>query len=191
MTAGLFLLMGLAGIVGTLGAMMQPGMSIHCDAHGCTGRTHLIDLAPEDTRAALSDSRTAQAAFKRHVARPLVRAGLAAVELTRGLPFVALMLGTGMALRELAARKENDLARALPWLRRASVAAILMAVAGPVAASARAMIVYPGTPTGPMWYIEVDFLRLAFDLLLALAAFAVVWALDAGSQAEQDMATIV
>ena len=96
--------------------------------------------------------------------------------LTRGLPFVALMLGTGMALRELAARKENDLARALPWLRRASVAAILMAVAGPVAASARSMIVYPGTPTGPMWYIEVDFLRLAFDLLLALAVFAVVWA---------------
>jgi hypothetical protein len=191
MAAGLFLLMGLVGIVGTLGAMMQPGLSFRCDAHGCIARTRLIELAPEDTRAELSGSGTAQAAFERHLARPLVRAGLAAVELTRSLPFAALMLGIGMALRELATRKENDLARALPWLRRASLAAILMAVAEPVAASAQAMIAYPGTPTGPMWYVEVNFRDLAFDLLLALAAFAVVWALDAGSQAEQDMATIV
>ena len=183
--------MALVGLVGTLGAMVQPGLAFHCDPQGCTVATRVIDLAPDDTRAELSVSRTAQTAFERHVARPLVRGGLAAVELTRGLPFVALMLGIGMALRELAARRQNDLARALPWLRRASLAAILMAIAGPLAASAQAMILYPGTPAGPMWSIEVDIRRLAFELLLALGAFAVAWALDVGSQAEQDMAAIV
>ena len=41
-----------------------------------------------------------------------------------------------------------------------------MAVAIPVGDSLDAMILFPGTPSGPMWYVEVDFRRLLFDLLL-------------------------
>jgi hypothetical protein len=191
LAAGLFLLMGLVGTVAMFGAMIQPGMAFHCDAQGCSSEAQIIELAPEDARAALSASPAAEEGFERHVAWPLVRAGLAAVELIRGLPFVALMLGVGLALRELSTRRANALARALPWLRRASLAAILMALAGPVAASAQAMILYPGTPAGPMWSIEADVRSFALELLLALAAFAVAWALDAGSRAERDMAAIV
>ncbi|MDO6413261.1 hypothetical protein Q4F19_02600 [Sphingomonas sp. BIUV-7] len=191
LAAALFLLVGLVSLVGTAVSMARPALSVRCGAAGCTGRTPLIDLAPEDARPALAASRTAQAAFAHHVARPIVRAGLAATQLIRGLPFAALMLAVGLALRRLAARVGDDLAQALPWLRRAALAALVAAIAPPVTDSLSAMILFPGTPSGAMWYLEVDFLRLACDLLLALAAVAVAWAIDAGGRAERDVASFV
>jgi hypothetical protein len=190
--AALFLLVGLASIIGIIGLATHPsGLAVHCGPRGCVDRTSLIELAPEDARPALEASRPAQAMFARHVDRLSVRLGLGAVLMIQGLPFAALMLAVGFALRRLAARKGDDLASAMPWLRRAAIAALLMAVAIPVGDSLEAMILFPGTPSGPMWYVEVDFRRLLFDLLLAFAAFAVVWVLDAGSRAERDVAAFV
>lgn len=187
----LFLLVGCVSVAGTALWITQPGLSVRYSSTGYAARTILLDLAPEDARPALAASPSAQEEFARHVARPLVRTGLAGVVLIDDLPFAALMFGVSLALRKLATRAGDDLAGALPWLRRASIAAVLMAVATPVAASLRAMILLPGTPSGPMWYFEADVSQLVSDLLLALAAFAVVWALDAGSRAERDVAAFV
>lgn len=189
--AAVFILIGLGSVVGTIGATIRPGLAVHCGSAGCIDRTELIDLAPEDSRSKLATSKPALAVFERHVARPLVRLGLAATQMIYGLPFAALMIAVGLALRRLAARQGHDLGRALPWLRRAALAALFMAVASPIGDSLRAMILFPGTPSGAMWYIEVDFRRLAFDLLLVFAVLSVVWALDAGSRAERDVATFV
>ncbi len=101
------------------------------------------------------------------------------------------MVFIGLALRALAARRGDDLARALPWLRRASFSALVLAVATPLAISLDAMVLFPGTPLGARWYIGVEFDRLALHLLLAFAAIAVVWALDAGSRAEREVAEFV
>lgn len=190
--AALFLLVGLASIIGTIGVAVYPGgLAVHCGPSGCVDRTSLIELAPEEARPALAASRPAQSMFAQHIDRLPVRLGLGAVQLIYGLPFAAIMAAVGFALRRLAARKGDDLASALPWLRRAAIAALFMAVATPMADSLEAMILFPGTPFGPMWYVEVDFRRLLFDLLLAFAAFAVVWVLDAGSRAERDVAAFV
>lgn len=189
--AALFMVVGLGSLIGPVAVGVRPGFSFRCNAAGCGDRTSLIDLAPEDQRRALAASAPARARFAAHVARPLVRAGLAAVDLGEKLPFALLMICVGLALRRLAERRGADLARALPWLRRAAGLALLMVVAPPVGASLTAMILYSGTPAGPMWYFAVEFRSLALDGLLALAVFAVVWAIDSGSRAERDMAGFV
>jgi hypothetical protein len=191
LSAALFLLVAAISVLGTVAAMVRPVLSVHCGAGGCSDRTRLLDLAPEEARASLAASGEAQARFAAHVRLPAVRAGLAGVRLIDGLPFAALMLAVGMALRRLAAGGGDELARALPWLRGASIIAVLMALAGPLAESLQAMLLFPGTPAGAMWYFALDMRQLALDLLLAAAAFAVVWALDAGSRAQRDLADFV
>lgn len=189
--AAIFLLVGVASIGAIIGTAVRPGLAIHCGAGGCVDRTSPINLAPDESRPVLTASASARATFERHIARLPVRLGLMATGLIDGLPFAALMVAVSVALRKLAARRGNDLTGALPWLRRGAIAALIMVMASPIAASIEAMILFPGTPSGPMWYFEVDFLRLGFDLLLASAAFAVVCALDAGSRAERDVAAFV
>lgn len=188
--AFLFMLIACLSAAGTIADMMQPGLSVRCGLAGCADLTSLFDLAPEDARPALAASPSAQESFTRYVRMPIVRAGLAAVQLVNDLPFAALMIAVGFALR-LAAHAGDHLANALPWLRRASIAALMMAVATPVASSLRAMILLSGTPSGPMWYFEIDIVQFVFDIMLALAAFAVAWALDAGSRAKRDLAEFV
>lgn len=189
--AVLFLFVGLGSVVGTIGSAVSPGLAIHCGAEGCATRTDLIDLAPDDAKAALAASIPAQAAFARHVTRLPVRLGLMATRMINALPFAILMAGVGFALRKLAARRGNDLSAALPWLRRAAAAALIMVIATPIANSLEAMVLFPGTPSGAMWYVAVDVRRLCLDSLFACAALSVAWALDAGGRAEREVANFV
>lgn len=192
LAAMVFVLIGTISAVGPVAIGMRPGLSVDCGpAAGCVDRVDLIGLAPDDQRAVLSRSPVARAHFSAHVARPLVRVGLAATNLLGAMPFAGLMICVGLGLARLAGRRGNDLARALPWLRRAAFAALLLVIAGPVADSLRAMILYPGTPAGATWFFTLEFRSATIDLLLALAVFAVVWTLDAGSRAARDVAAFV
>lgn len=189
--AGFFLLVAMVSLAGAVVASTYPGLKIGCGSTGCFRQTKPIALAPEDVRPDLAVSADARTAFANHVNRSDVRLGLASTYLIGALPFVLLMTSVGLALRKLAARRGNDLGEAVPWLRRGALAALVMAPATPVAESLRAMILYPGTPAGPMWSFEIDFVGLALNLLLAGAAVAVVWALDAGDRAEREAASFV
>ena len=187
----LFLLVGLASLAGPVAVGIQPGFSFHCSSSGCADHSDLVSLAPEDQRGVLQRSADARAKFSAHVSRPLVRAGLAGANLIGVLPFALLMIFVGSALGRLAGRRGDDLARALPYLRRAAVMALVLVVAAPVSDSMENMILYPGTPAGPMWYFVIELRTVMIDLLLALAVSAVVWALDAGSRAERDVASFI
>lgn len=81
--------------MGTVVAIVRPGLLVRCEIAGCADRTTLVNLAPEDARPTLAASRPAQEAFERHVARPLARAGLASAQMLSDLPFAALMLAVG------------------------------------------------------------------------------------------------
>lgn len=189
--AGFFLLVAMVSLAGAVVASIYPGLKFGCGSTGCFRQTNPISLAPEDVRPNLSASADARTAFANHLNRSDVRLGLASTYLIGALPFVLLMTSVGLALRKLAARRGNDLGEAVPWLRRGALAALVMAPAKPVAESLRAMTLYPGTPAGPMWSFEIDFVGLALNLLLASAAVAVVWALDAGGRAEREAASFV
>lgn len=189
--AGFFLLVAMVSLAGAFVASIYPGLKIGCGSTGCFHQTNPIALAPEDVRPDLAASFEARAAFANYVNRWDVRLGLVSTYLIGTLPFVQLMTSVGLALRKLAAGRGNDLGEAVPWLRRGALAALVMATATPIAESLRAITLYPGTPAGPMWSFEIDFIGLALNLLLAGAVVAVVWALAAGDRAEREAASFV
>lgn len=102
-----------------------------------------------------------------------------------------LYVAVGLTLWRLGSQSDDVLARALPWLKRAASAALAWAVAQPITDSLRTMLLYPGTPTGPSWYIAIDLTVAGPTLLLAIAAYATAWALEAGIRAERDLAGFV
>ncbi|WP_240500094.1 hypothetical protein [Sphingomonas montana] len=168
-----------------------PGARSHCEDGGCVWTMKPALLLEEDDRASVMASGDAERAFDAHVARPIVRLGLVGVDLVESGPFAMLLLGVGLALRRLGGRGEGTFARALPWLRRASIAAILWAIARPVSDSLMAMLLAPGTPSGARWQVSVDLVEVGTALMLAIAAYATVWALEAGVRTQQDLAEIV
>ena len=159
-----------------------------CADDACRAQARPEMMLPEDVRPSLP---TDLARLADYVRRPSIRLALAALALAGALPFTSLMLCVAGALRRLAARTPDSLSAALPWLRRASFAALAVAIVPPFAMSARIMLLLPATPSGPYWYFMIDFGRFLLGLLLALAAFAITWALAAGSRAGRDLAEFV
>ena len=160
--------------------------NLHCHA---TERPDL--LLPESERAIVARTPGAETRLVEYTHRPAVRIGLAATNLAEAAPLVFLLLSVSVAMWRLGARGPDDLARALPWLGRASLAALVAAIVPPLGDSVRAMLLFPAAPSGPHWYFEIDLGPLVMRLLLAFAAFIVSWALAAGSRARQDLAEFV
>ncbi|MBB5712803.1 hypothetical protein [Sphingomonas xinjiangensis] len=139
----------------------------------------------------MRDQPAAEARFAAYVARPLVQAGLAASTVFEEGLLVFLFVAVGLTLRRLGKRGEHALVRALPWLKRAASAALLWAVAQPFTDSLRGMLLFPGTPSGASWFVGIDLTVAGPALLLAIAAYAAAWALEAGIRAERDLADFV
>ncbi len=169
-----------------------PGWSLSCsDEQGCRQTAELSRLLPESEQALLSNNPEAEARFATYVARPPVRAGLAAIILVDEGLLIFLFVAVGLTLRRLGGRGEHVLGRALPWLKRAAFAAVLWAVAQPLTDSLRTMLLYPGAPSGATWFIGIDLTIAGPAFLLAIAAYAIAWALEAGIRAERDLADFV
>lgn len=186
-----FLLLALCNALVIVAAGVFPAATTDCDATGCHWAQRTERLLSDDERPPVVATPVATRQFAAHVARPLVRLGLAGVELVESGPFVLLLAGVGLALRRLGGRAPDPLARALPWLRLASVAAIIWALARPLADSLLAMLLSPGTPGGAHWQLSVDLAEVGIALMLAVAAYATIWALEAGLRAQQDLESFV
>lgn len=169
-------------------AGLSPGASPVCDfAAGCTWRNRPSILLDQDVRGMVLATPSGLKTFEAYVARPDVRLGLAAVETINLGPFAFVMLGVGLALRRLGGRASAALPKALRWLRRSSIAAILWAVMSPLYDCLLAMLLSPGTPNGATveWFIYLD--KIGAGLLLALAAYTAIWAVEAGLEARRDL----
>lgn len=167
------------------------GLDVKCMNGSCYVAERPDLLLPEEERAAVTASREATARLAAYTARPEIRAGLTAIDIVESSPFIALMLCVAAAVWRLGARQDDDLDRALPWLRRASIGALGVAVVLPFTQSIRAMMLFPATPSGPSWYFAIDFGPFLVGVLLAFAAFIVTWAIAAGSRARRDVAEFV
>lgn len=186
-----FAVAALWGLVAAVQAVM-PGWSLTCDeAPGCAQTSNPSVLLPEAEQKRLMGNPEAQARFAAYVARSWVRTGLAALTLMEEGLLVFLFVAVGLTLRRLGARRDQALASALPWLRRGAMAGLLWAAAQPLTDSVRTMLLYPGTPTGASWFIGIDLTVAGPALLLAIAAYATAWALEAGMRAERDLADFV
>lgn len=187
-----FLIVALLWAVAATAQALAPGWSFSCDAdRPCRQWADPTALLREPDRAAVAGDPAAQARFAAYVDRPIVRAGLGAlVAADEGL-LVVLLAAMGMTLLRLGGRGDQVLARALPWLKRGALAGLLWAIAQPVTDSLRAMLLSPGTPAGASWFIGIDLTVAGPALLLAIAAYTVAWALEAGVRATRDLADFV
>jgi hypothetical protein len=168
-----------------------PGPRTHCGDSGCTWSVRPSILLEEDVMKTVQASPAAERRFDAYAMRPLVRAGIAGVTALDDGPFAAILLFVGLALRRLGDRRGEPLARALPWLRRASLAAMIWAIGRPVSDSLMKTLLSPGTPEGGQWAITVDLLDIGAALMQAIAAYAAVWAIEAGLKAQRDLERFV
>ena len=191
--AALFLLVALTQIVAVAISWMVPGAqyNMRCSDAGCV-TTGTPELAlPDDLRAQMQASPESVQQFERHVRKPHIWASLGVVNLIQLAPMMALLILVAVAMRRLGQDRPDAMAAALPWIKRASIAALALAIVPPFAAAARVMILMPGTPHGPGIYFSLDGGPLLINLLIAFAAFVVAWALEAGSRAARDVGGFV
>ncbi len=187
--AGALFLLAAAIMPGVIAfAGLTPGASPVCGGgYGCMWNMRPTTLLPEETRMGIELSPAARRTFEAYAMRPDVRLGLAAVDAITSLPFAVLLLSVGLALRRLGGRGADTLAQALPWLRRASMAAMVWTLLGPVYESVLETLLSPGTPDGLSFITTFYLADIAGGLLLAFAAYAAIWAVEAGLKAQRDL----
>lgn len=183
----IFLFSAAAFALGTVLLGVFPGPKAHCGESGCHWSVRPSTLLDDDVMKSVQASPAAERRFDAYAMRPLVRAGIAGVTALDDGLFALILLCAGMALRQLGGRHGEPLARALPWLRRASFAAIVWAIGRPLSDSLMTTLLSPGTLDGGQWTITLDLADIGGALMLALAAFATVWALEAGLRAQRDL----
>lgn len=168
-----------------------PGWTISCEGErSCVQTSDVTILLPERARSSMRHEPDALGEVAAYAGRPMIRLGLALLVLMREGPMVFLLLAIGVTLSRLGRLGHQVLAGALPWLRRGALAGLLWAIAQPLADAGRAILLFPVMPSAGR-SIPLDLTIAGPALLLAVAAYAVAWALDAGVQAERDLATFV
>lgn len=175
-----------------LGALLFSAVTqgqLTCSGQECSFVRSPELLLPEAERAMVAGMPEAQTRLASHVERAPIRLALIGLLLVERLPMICLLVGVAFALRQLGSNTQDPLGSALPWLRRSAAAALVMAVMTPVAVSLTVMVLL--LAVGPAWWFGIDVGSFLTNLMLALAAFAVVWALAAGSRAGRDLEEIV
>ena len=173
-------------------AGFTPGASPYCGGgNGCAWTAQPVILLGEEVRPQIWASAEARHTFLAYVARPSVRLGLAAIDAIDTVPFALLLLSVGLALRRLGGHGVDAPAKALRWLRLASIAAIVWALARPVYESLLQTLLSAGTPSGAELQISIYLGDVATVLLLAIAAYAAIWAVEAALRTQRDLDDIV
>ncbi|WP_294236147.1 hypothetical protein [uncultured Sphingomonas sp.] len=187
-----FLLIALMLVVSTATNSLVPGMSIECDLpRPCHDASDPMNLLPDASRAAVRADPVMHRHYVDWVARPGVRIALAVVNLIAFGPTTALLLSLGMAFRMMGRQGGQGLVRALPWLRWACRAAILLAVTQLLKQFLLSAVLLLGVDRPTLLDFTIDFNITLLPLLMASAAYATVWALRAGMRAEEDLARFV
>lgn len=183
----LFLLAALVMLPVIVFAGLTPGAYPYCGGEGCLWEAKPASLLSQEIRLQVEATAQARAAFAAYVARPDVRLGLAAIEAVVSVPYALLLACVGLALRRLGASGDRALVEALQWLKRASGVAVIWALASPVHQTLLESFLSPGTPTGPTLQIVVNLAYIATPLLLALAGYAVTWAIETALRKQNEL----
>lgn len=176
----------------TIVAAAAPGPYWNCGSgQRCAGGADAANLLPDETRTKLNRDPAARHQFDAWVASPGIRIGLAAVVLLESGPMPILLFAVGMALRRLGQKRRNALADALPWLRRASRAAIVLSFARVIAPIVQSLLLANAFDQAEVLASPINVETTFLLLMLAFAAYATIWALEAGIRAERELADFV
>ncbi len=168
-------------------AGLTPGASPYCGGEGCLWVSEPATLLSQEVRLQVEATAEARAAFAAYVAKPGVRLGLAGIEAVISIPYGLLLACVGFALRRLGAPGGNAMVDALQWLKRASGAAVIWALASPVYETLLESFLSTGTPIGTTLQIVFNLAYIATPLLLALAAYTVTSAMETAIRNQNEL----
>jgi hypothetical protein len=155
-----------------------------CDP--CEIRTDpVLLLEPEAARRKAWRTPGSEERIVERIRRTDIRLMLFAGQAVRAVPFFVLFLGLAMALRSLA-RSGFSLA-GVRWIRRAALGAIGWTLAQPVSTSIRRTAFSPITHGQELNHIVVGSEQLIVGILIAGAAWVVVWALEEALAMQRDL----
>ena len=148
-----------------------------CDL--CELRRELWTLTPADVAREEVDRRMQQ-----RLQAPKAANLMTAAQLILVIPFVAVFTALALAFWHLAKGLSR---KAIRWLRRSALAAIVLAIAEPVAESLRLTAFSPVVYGREYRIISVSLSELIWAILLAGAAWAAVWVLERALEFKQDL----
>jgi len=188
-----FLLIALLRLIFLTTWMIGPAPALYVDGSGFEWKSEPLTLLDEADRATLAASPSQARRFVAYTTRWQTRWMLAAIVQLQRIPFIVLIASVGIALLRFGGSGGDPLAQAVPWLRRASIAAILCALAVPFVDSLTATVLGPGLPDyeGDIYFTVLDFANVYSVLMLAIGAYAAIWAIEAGLKAQRDLADFV
>jgi hypothetical protein len=170
--------------------IFDPGMAaaeVTCSYLDCSINRSLPRLLPH------KDGRPQVAAgapdIETVIAQPLQRVLIAAGSLGSAVPAALMFLALGLGLRALGRRR--DLAGAIPWLRRAALAAMASVVMEPIAATLRATALSPVSLGRQQVFIMVDVPDLLWGVMITGTLWVVILAFEQALKSERELAEIV
>jgi len=166
-------------------------VTIACDRHGCAAQTAPLNLLPDDVRALAETRPDPERVLQDHLGSEGVRQVLLAGQMVIDLPVIGLLLSVAWGIWALGRTEGRALDRSVPWLRRGAWFALIAVMAVPLGQALQTTQLAQAFDPDAAFALRVNLGRWALNLLLALVALAVSWALAAGLRAEQDLAEIV
>lgn len=167
------------------------GFKFEFDAEGQRLRPDPYILLPVAARTEVEPDGAARARFESRLDDRRVRLRLFLLELAGRLPELAMMYCVGIALWRSSRAGVNAALSGVPWLFRASVASIAMAIVTPVAEAVRTGLLLEGVVPTATFDINIDLDAVKQDLLFAAAALAATWTISSGLRARAELADIV
>lgn len=164
---------------------------IVCRRGGCALTSSSAGLLSDSMRRAEMATPQAVTALDRYLALPPIRVQLFAAQLVMDLPMIGLLAAVAIGVHRLGQRRGDDVAHALAWFRRGAILALIAALLIPLAESFRTTLVLRAFEPAARFTLSVEVERSLLNVLLALVAMAVTWALAGGVKAERELSEIV
>jgi hypothetical protein len=167
------------------------GYSFEVDEKGQRLRPDPYILLPDAARLQVEPHPGARARFEARLEDRQVRLRLFLIEVAGRLPELAVMYCIGIALWRSSRPGVDAALSGVPWLLRASIAGVAMALVVPLAEGFRTGLLLQGVVPTATLDMNIDMDALQRNLLFAAAALAATWTISSGLRARAELAEIV
>lgn len=185
--AAAFLTIGFIRLAASALPLIDPLLTTaqyECDP--CGIRTDPVQLLePEAARQKAWRTPGSAERIVERIRLPEVKLMLFAAQAVRAVPFFVLFLGLALALRSFA--RTGFGSTGVRWIRRAALGAVAWTLAQPVSMSIRWTAFSPVTHGRELRHIVIGSEELIVGILIAGAAWVVLWALEEALALQRDL----
>lgn len=187
--AAMCLIAGLTRVIEIGLAAFEPNAlsaNIHCRNASCDLQYDPVALLGSRAGGEARTDPSAAAKLKARLAMPRVRTLMTLSKVVETLPVFMVYLSIAFVLRRFALRDPFG-EESIRWLRRAAMAAGLLVLAKPIAASLWLTALQPALGGGERWRFSITGSEVPYDLLLVGIVWTVAWALGEGKRSHDEL----